>query len=160
VEHGQHPGEGLLTRLKLLPLMKQVRPLDEVVREVARLTDGLPQSLREETLGTMLGLGYNYLDLMLIDQLLKEPTVANALEQLVIDSLARGKVEGQREDNSQRSCRPLRRGSRESARADHQHIGPGGIEAPGGEGCDRGYPGGVYPKPVGPLRGCRPLLIA
>jgi len=51
----------VLTRLKLLPLMQHERPLEEVVREVAALTRVLPQAVWEEAIGTMLGLGYNYL---------------------------------------------------------------------------------------------------
>jgi len=94
IASGAEIDEVVLTRLKLLPLMKHQRPLEEVVREVAELTRVLPPAVREETIGTMLGLGYNYLEPSVIEQLLKEPTVANALEQLVRDSLTRGKTEG------------------------------------------------------------------
>ena len=66
---------------------------------------------REETIGVMLGLGYNYLDGAIIDQLLKEPTVANALEQLVLDSLIRGKAEGRKKGKPKGGKKGKRRGS-------------------------------------------------
>jgi len=78
VASGAALSEKLLTPIKLAPLMRHQRPLEEVVREVAELTNGPPKAVHEETIGTMLGLRYNYLDRALIDQLLKEPSVANA----------------------------------------------------------------------------------
>ena len=114
VGRGRAVGAGLLTRLKLLPLMKLLRPLAEVVREVAQLTGALAKGEREETIGVMLGLGYNYLDSAIIDQLLKEPTVANALEQLVLDSLTRGKAEGREGRESRRAGRRESEGRREA----------------------------------------------
>lgn len=49
-------------RLMLLPLMRRQRPLLEVLREVAGLARTLPQAERDETMGAMAGLAYNYLE--------------------------------------------------------------------------------------------------
>ena len=70
VGRGQVVEAGLLTRMKLLPPMKHPRSLAEVVREVAHLTSTLSQGEREETIGVILGLSYNYLDRTILDQLL------------------------------------------------------------------------------------------
>ena len=57
---GQPLSEAEGTWIKLLPLMRQRRELSEVLREVALLARGLPRAEREEILGTMVGLTYNY----------------------------------------------------------------------------------------------------
>lgn len=44
--------------LILSPLMRQRRPVTEVARDAARLTDYLPQAQREMTVGALLGLSY------------------------------------------------------------------------------------------------------
>ena len=103
-------------RLKLLPLMRQRRPLIEVLHEVAVLARGLPREEREEreeTLGTMIGLAYNYLGPEMSEQLLEVLTMANALENLIADTLVRGRTEGRTE-----GMRDLVRGVVE------RHFGP------------------------------------
>ena len=94
---GQPLSEVERARLKLLPLMRQRRPLIEVLHEVAVLARGLPREEREETLGTMIGLAYNYLGPEMSEQLLEVLTMANALENLIADTLVRGRTEGMRD---------------------------------------------------------------
>ena len=94
---GQPLSEAEGTRLKLLPLMRQHRPLGEVLREVALLARGLPRAEREEIQGTMVGLAYNYLGPEMRGQLLEVLTMANALENLIADTLVRGRTEGMRD---------------------------------------------------------------
>jgi hypothetical protein len=64
-----HVGEALTVeervQVMLLPLMRQQRPLLDVLREVAGLARALPREEREETMGAMVGLAYNYLEPML-----------------------------------------------------------------------------------------------
>jgi hypothetical protein len=74
---GQRDGEAVVARLRevigrggelsslerldvmLLPLMGQSRPLPEVLREVAGLARALPQPVRDEVVGTIVGLSYH-----------------------------------------------------------------------------------------------------
>ena len=94
---GQPLSEVERARLKLLPLMRQRRPPIEVLHEVAVLARGLPREEREETLGTMIGLAYNYFGPEMSEQLLEVLTMANALENLIADTLVRGRTEGMRD---------------------------------------------------------------
>jgi hypothetical protein len=84
-----------LTRLKLLPLMAQSRPLPDVLAEAAALARVLSPALRDEVIGTMLGLAYNYLGQDIVDQLLGVKEMATALQKLVEDALIRGQAEGE-----------------------------------------------------------------
>jgi hypothetical protein len=117
---GQRDGEAVVARLRevtgrggelgsrerldvmLLPLMGQSRPLPEVLREVAGLARTLPQPVRDEVIGTMIGLAYNYLEPALAEGLLEVLRMANALENLVADALTKGAlaalVKGRQED--------------------------------------------------------------
>ncbi len=110
---GQRDGEAVVARLRdvvasgavlspaeqldvmLLPLMGQRRPLPEVLREVAGLARSLPQETREAVIGTMTGLAYNYVEPMLAEQLLEVLRMANVLEDLLVETLVRGRTEGQ-----------------------------------------------------------------
>ena len=107
---GQPLSEAEGTRLKLLPLMRQHRPLGEVLREVALLARGLPRAEREEILGTMVGLAYNYIGPEMREQLLEVLTMANALENLIADTLVRGRNEGKAEGRTE-GMRDLVRGA-------------------------------------------------
>ena len=117
---GQRDGEAVVARLRevtgrggelsslerldvmLLPLMRQSRPLPEVLREVAGLARALPQPVRDDVVGTMVGLAYNYLEPAVAEGLLEVLRVANALENLVADALEKGGiaalVKGRQED--------------------------------------------------------------
>ena len=94
---GESPGGDERTRLKLLPLMGRSRPLPEVLAEVAVLVRGLPRAEREDIIGTMVGLAYNYVEPEFSEQLLGVLQMANALENLIADTLVRGRVEGKAE---------------------------------------------------------------
>jgi hypothetical protein len=88
-------------RVMLLPLMRQQRPLLEVLREVAGLARSLPQAERDETIGAMVGLAYNYLEPAMALQLLEVLRMANALEKLIEDTLVRGREEGREEGRAE-----------------------------------------------------------
>ena len=77
----------------LLPLMRQRRPLSEVLEEVAQLARVLPQAEREEMIGTMVGFAYNYVEPAIADRLLEVLRMANVLEDLLVDTLVRGRAE-------------------------------------------------------------------
>ena len=94
---GESLSEAETARIKLLPLMQQRRELVEVLREVALLGRGLPRAEREEILGTVVGLAYNYLGPEMSGQLLEVLTMANELENLIADTLVRGRTEGRAE---------------------------------------------------------------
>ena len=98
---GQPLSEAEAARIKLLPLMRQRRELGAVLREVALLARGLPRAEREEILGTMVGLAYNYLGPEMSEQLLEVLTMANALENLIADTLVRGRNEGRNEGKAE-----------------------------------------------------------
>ena len=90
---GESPSEAERTRLKL-PLLGRSRPLPEVLAEVAGLARSLPRAEREDIIGTMVGLAYNYVEPEFAGQLLEVLTMANALESLIADTLVRGRAEG------------------------------------------------------------------
>jgi len=94
---GESPSEGERTRLKLLPLLGQSRPLAEVLAEVAGLARSLPRAEREDIIGTMVGLAYNYVEPGFAGLLLEVLTMANSLESLIADTLVRGRAEGKAE---------------------------------------------------------------
>ena len=116
---GQRDGEAVVARLRevassgtmltqaeqldvmLLPLMAQRRPLPEVLRDVAGLARSLPRSERDELIGTMVGLAYNYVEPALAEQLLEVLRMANVLEDLLVDTLVRGRIEGQVESRQE-----------------------------------------------------------
>jgi len=98
---GESPSEDERTRLKLLPLLGQSRPLPEVLAEVAGLARSLPRAEREDIIGTMVGLAYNYVEPGFAGQLLEVLTMANALESLIADTLVRGRVEGKAEGKAE-----------------------------------------------------------
>jgi hypothetical protein len=80
--------------MKLLPLMAQRRSLPIVLAEAAALARLLSPALRDEVIGTMLGLAYNYLGQDIVDQLLGVKEMTTALQKLVEDALMRGQAEG------------------------------------------------------------------
>jgi hypothetical protein len=77
---GQEDGDAVLQRLRekaargepftptdrvdliLSPLMRQSRPVQDVLREAAPLTQRLPEGQQEPTVGALLGLAYHYVD--------------------------------------------------------------------------------------------------
>jgi hypothetical protein len=77
---GQEDGDAVLRRLRekaargepftptdrvdliLSPLMRQSRPVQDVLREAAPLTQRLPAAQQEPTVGALLGLAYHYVD--------------------------------------------------------------------------------------------------
>ena len=64
---------------------------------MATLARSLPRQEREDIVGTMVGLAYNYLEPEFTDQLLGVLQMANALENLIADTLVRGREEGKAE---------------------------------------------------------------
>ena len=111
---GESPSEGERTRLKLLPLMGQRRPLQEVLAEVAVLVRGLPRAEREEIIGTMVGLAYNYVESEFTEQLLEVLQMANALENLIADTLVQGRTEGKAEGKAEGIAEGMASGRREA----------------------------------------------
>jgi len=111
---GESPSEDERTRLKLLPLMGQRRPLQEVLAEVAVLVRGLPRAEREEIIGTMVGLAYNYVESEFTEQLLEVLQMANALENLIADTLVQGRTEGKAEGIAEGIAEGMASGRREA----------------------------------------------
>jgi hypothetical protein len=111
---GQEDGDAVLQRLRekaargepftptdrvdliLSPLMRQSRPVQDVLREVAPLTQRLPAAQQEPTVGALLGLAYHYVDEDVVRAILEELSMANPLQELIDERVARGELEGQR----------------------------------------------------------------
>ncbi len=94
VAHGEELSPAEQLDVMLLPLMEQSRPLSDVLAEVASLARTLPQPERDEVIGTMVGLAYNYLEPGMAERLLEVLRMANALEDLLVDTILRGREEG------------------------------------------------------------------
>lgn len=109
---GQEDAEAVLARLRdkqasgepfeatdridlvLLPLMRQQRPLEEVLREVAAIAAGLPREERARTIGALVGLAYHYVDEAVSAELLEGLRMANAIEELLNETIAQGIAQG------------------------------------------------------------------
>jgi len=119
---GREDGDAVLARLRavaaqgdaltpgdrvdliLLPLMRQTRPLEQVLAEAIATTETLPPEERAETVGAMVGLAYTYLDKDVAVALLEALKMSNALRewleqeigQGIEQGIEQGKVEGER----------------------------------------------------------------
>lgn len=91
-------GEGINTQdridIILLPLMRHRRPLEEVLREVARLTRQLPVAEQEQTIGALVGLAYHYVDEAVSAAILEALSMTNAREALLEESIGKGIAQG------------------------------------------------------------------
>jgi hypothetical protein len=106
---GQEDGDAVLQRLRekaacgepltasdrvdliFSPLMRQSRPVQDVLREVAPLTQRLPKAQQEPTVGALLGLAYHYVDEDVVRTILEELSMANPLQELIDERMAEGK---------------------------------------------------------------------
>jgi hypothetical protein len=106
---GQVDGDAVLQRLRgkaargepftptdrvdliLSPLMRQSRPVQDVLREAAPLTQRLPEAQQEPTVGALLGLAYHYVDEDVVRAILEELSMANPLQELIDEREARAK---------------------------------------------------------------------
>jgi hypothetical protein len=112
---GQEDGDAVLQRLRekaargeaftavdrvdliLSPLMRQSRPVPDVLREAVPLTQRLPQPQQEPTIGALLGLAYHYINEDVVQAILEELSMANPLQTLIDEREARGETRGKRE---------------------------------------------------------------
>jgi hypothetical protein len=106
---GQEDGDAVLQRLHekaargepftpadrvdliLSPLMRQSRPVQDVLRDAAPLTQRLPAAQQEPTVGALLGLAYHYVDEEVVRAILEELSMANPLQELIDEREARAK---------------------------------------------------------------------
>lgn len=65
----------------LLPLLGRARPLPVLLQEVAAASAVLPDDQREDVLGSMVGLAYNYLDEGVAEQLLEVLRAMNKVDK-------------------------------------------------------------------------------
>jgi hypothetical protein len=112
---GQEDGDAVLQRLRekaargepftasdrvdliLSPLMRQSRPVQDVLREVAPLTQRLPKAQQEPTVGALLRLAYHYVDEDVVQAILEELSMANPLQTLIDERMAEAESKGKRE---------------------------------------------------------------
>ncbi len=116
LSRGEALSEEDRTRIKLLPLMRHERPLQELLVEVAQMARALPREEREETIGMMVGLAYNYVDRVTAEQLLEVLRMANALEKLIEETLVKGINEGEARGEIRGEARGARRGYERAVR--------------------------------------------
>ena len=83
--------------LVLLVLMRQRRPLVELVRETLPLVEALPEAQRAEAVGTIVGLAYHYLEEPIAAAIMEVLKMSNALEEMLAESITRGRAEGRAE---------------------------------------------------------------
>jgi hypothetical protein len=106
---GQEDGDAVLQRLRekaargepftasdrvdliLSPLMRQSRPVQDVLREAVPLTQRLQEAQQEPTVGALLGLAYHYVDEEVVRAILEELSMANPLQELIDERIAEGK---------------------------------------------------------------------
>jgi len=77
--------------------MHHPRPLTEVVRDLAPVVEALPASERSEMMGSIVGPSYYYLQEDDARAFLEALKMANVLEKLVEEGIAKGRVEGRAE---------------------------------------------------------------
>lgn len=82
-----------LVDLVLAPLMRQRRPLIEMVPELLPLVDALPPAARAETMGTIVGLAYHYFEAPIAASLLEVLKMSNVLEELIASGIVKGREE-------------------------------------------------------------------
>src|SRR5207245_4910311 len=82
--------------LILSPLMRQSRPVPDVLREAAALTQRLPEGQQEPTVGALLGLAYHYVEEEVVRAILEELSMANPLQELIDEREARAKRQAAR----------------------------------------------------------------
>jgi hypothetical protein len=110
---GQEDGDAVLQRLHekaargepftptdrvdliLCPLMQQKRPVQDVLREAAPLTQRLPAGQQESTAGALLGLAYHYVDEDVVRAIVEELSMANPLQELIDERVAQGEATGE-----------------------------------------------------------------
>ena len=85
-----------LVDLVLAPLMRQRRPLIEMVPELLPLVDALPPEARVETMGTIVGLAYHYFEAPIAASLLEVLKMSNVLEELIASGIVKGREEEKR----------------------------------------------------------------
>jgi len=88
--------------------MRQRRTLDEVVPELARLTQQLPDAQREPTIGALLGLSYHGVSDEVVAAILGELNMANSLQAFVEETFTRGLDEGRTEGRAEGQRQSLR----------------------------------------------------
>lgn len=109
---GREDGDAVLARLRavaaqgdaltpgdrvdliLLPLMRQTRPLEQVLAEAIATTETLPPEERAETGGAMAGLAYTYLDKDVAVALLEALKMRNALREWLEQEIGQGIEQG------------------------------------------------------------------
>lgn len=87
--------------LILLPLMAQKQPLEEILPRAARLARRLPAARREITVGALLGLAYNRVDIRTIEAVLEEYRMQSVLEQYIAHRLTKGLEQGREQGREQ-----------------------------------------------------------
>ncbi len=83
--------------LILSPLMKRLRPLEQVLADAVTAARSLPTTDQELTVGALLGLAYNYVGEETISAILEGLGMPNPLQTLIEDSITKGLVEGRQE---------------------------------------------------------------
>jgi len=71
--------------------MRQSRPVQDVLRAAAPLTQRLPAAQQEPTVGALLGLAYHYVEEDVVKAILEELSMANPLQELIDERMAEGK---------------------------------------------------------------------
>ena len=85
-----------LVDLVLAPLMRQRRPMIEMVPKLLQLVDALPLAARAETMGTTVGLAYHYFEAPIAASLLEVLKMSNVLEELIASAIVKGREEAKR----------------------------------------------------------------
>jgi hypothetical protein len=81
--------------LVFLPLMRQSRPMDSVVREAVGIAKHLPAAAQSSTLAALLGLGFRFLDQTTLDHLVEDLMSTAIGQQLLNQSYQEGQREGE-----------------------------------------------------------------
>ncbi len=87
--------------LAFLPLMRQQRPLEEVVRATLRLVPALPPEARTKTTGLLMGLAYHYLGEGIFDGLMEELKQMSTWVEMLDRSLEEGLEKGREQGRAQ-----------------------------------------------------------
>jgi hypothetical protein len=74
--------------------MRLRRPLEQVVCDLLPLVTAVPENEQAETVGTIVGLAYHYLDEGTASALLEGLKMVNKLEEMIADGIALGRHEG------------------------------------------------------------------
>ena len=95
--------------LILLPLMRQTRPLAQVLAEAIATTTTLPAEERAQTVGAMVGLAYTYLEQDVAVALLEALKMTNALREWLEQEIGQGIEQGIERSKVGRGERAARR---------------------------------------------------